>query len=163
MTHKPFRIDLSKLPAVGKDIEGSLVPAFFDLAETDSIKATDPLEYRLHVERDGKDLLLLGELKAGFELECGRCLQRFAYRAEVPHYHAEIPIESEDATIDLTEAIREDILVALPSYPRCEDGNVDPRACPAEGRFEVAADTESDEPADQDTGVWDVLDELKNR
>ena len=163
MSHKPFRIDLNKLPSVGKDIEGTLPPAFFDLAETDTIKATEPLVYQLHIERDGKELCLLGELNAGFELECGRCLERFAFRAEMPHYHAEIPIESEDATIDLTEAIREDILVALPSYPRCEDGNVEPRVCPAEGRFEVPADAESDEPAEQDTKVWDVLDELKNR
>ena len=162
MTHKPFRIDLNKLPSDGKDIEGTLPPAFFDLQTTDVIKATEPLNYQLHVERDGKDLLLLGELSAGFELECGRCLQKFAYRTEMPHYHAEIPIESEDATIDLTDALREDILVALPSYPRCEDGNVEPRVCPAEGRFEVTAAAESDEPAGQDTGVWDVLDKLKN-
>lgn len=163
MHHKPFRIDLSKLPSDGKEIEGTIVPAFFDLAPTDTIQATGPLNYQLKVERDGKDLLLLGEVSAQFELECGRCLGRFAYRTEMPHYHAEIPIENEDATIDLTETIREDILLALPSYPRCEDGNVEPRVCPEEGRFEVPADAGSEEPAGQDTAVWDVLDQLKNR
>ncbi len=163
MSHKPFRIDLSKLPSGGKDLEGTLPPAFFELAPTDTIKAIGPLNYVLHVERDENDLVLTGELTAEFELECGRCLSRFSYRAELPHYLADIPIENEDETIDLTSTVREDILVALPGYPRCEDGNVEPRVCPAEGRFEVAAEAESDEPAKQSTEVWNVLDQLKKR
>lgn len=164
MSHKPFRIDLSKLPSDGKDIEGTLQPAFFELDPKDPIKATGPLNYVLHIERDENDIILTGELTADFELECGRCLTRFPYRAEMPNYLSDVPIEKEDATIDLTNTIREDILVALPGYPRCEDGNVEPRACPAEGKFEVAADAESDEePSKQGTDVWNVLDQLKKR
>ena len=113
--------------------------------------------------RDENDIVVTGEMDAMFELECGRCLQRFPYHADFPDFSSDQPIENEDAMIDLTDLVREDILVALPSYPRCEDGNVEPRECPAEGKFDTTAETEADAPATQATAVWDVLDHLKNR
>ncbi len=165
MSHAPFRIDLRNLPTEGKDISGTLTPAFFELSETDDIKAISPVTYELNVLRDGKDLLVTGSLDATFELTCGRCLQRFQQHVEMDDYQTEIPFEDASSTIDLTEPIREDILLALPSYPRCEDGNVEPRECPAQGKFEMATDESApDESAEAPApGVWNVLDQLKNR
>ncbi len=165
MSHAPFRIDLRNLPPEGRDLAGSVLPAFFDLRENDDIKAVSPLTYELNVLLDNKDLLITGKVDATFELMCGRCLQRFQQRVEMDDYQTEIAVEDPAATIDLTDAIREDILLALPSYPRCEDGNVEPRECPAQGRFEPAADESApDKSAEaQAPGVWNVLDQLKNR
>ena len=165
MSHTPFKIDLRNLPEDGKDLTGTLTPQFFELSETDDVKAVSPLHYDLHVERDGKDVLVSGRLEAGFELVCGRCLQTFGQHVELDGYQAEIPIEDPAATIDLTEAVREDILLALPSYPRCENGNVEPRECPAQGKFEPATDESAPgEPAGpQARDVWNVLDQLKKR
>jgi uncharacterized metal-binding protein YceD (DUF177 family) len=164
MYHKPFRIDLKNLPDGGKEIEGTLPPSFFGLEPTDPVKATGPLNYHLTVERDDDDLVVTGEMSAPFELECGRCLNKFPYLADFPHYASDQPIEGEDAMIDLTDLVREDILVALPSYPRCEDGNVEPRQCPAEGKFDSTEEPADDEPASTPgTAAWDALDQLKNR
>ena len=72
----------------------------------------------------------------------------------------DVPVENE-APIDLTTSLREDILLALPTHPRCESGNVTPRECPAEGRFDPGQDASGDESA---TGgkAWEALDQLKN-
>lgn len=164
MHHRPFRIDLKNLPDGGKEIEGTLPASFFELDPSDAVKATGPLHYHLTVERDDDDLVVTGEMSAPFELECGRCLQRFPYLADFPHFLSDQTIEGEDSMIDLTDLVREDILVALPSYPRCEDGNVEPRQCPAEGKFDSTAEPEDDEPASTPgTAAWDALDQLKNR
>jgi uncharacterized metal-binding protein YceD (DUF177 family) len=157
--HCQFQIDLRSLPDDGRDISGQEPPSFFALSETDPIHAVSPLKYDLHVERDGGDLIVTGRLEAVFSLECGRCLERYEHRVDLSCYSAELEIEK-DPTINLTDTIREDTLVALPSYPRCEGGNVRPRQCPAEGRFENALETAEDEPQSAGPGVWEALNKL---
>ena len=85
--------------------------------------------------------------------------ERFEHRLEIPDYAAELEFEK-DATINLTDTIREDTLLALPSYPRCEGGNVRPRQCPAEGRFEPVLETAEEEPQSAGPGVWEALNKL---
>lgn len=163
MPHGPLFLDLRFLPAEGKDLEGTLPPSFFDLSKDDSIQAVSPLRYTLHVERDDGDLLVSGELEATFSLICGRCVEPFQERVHLPHYATELEIAN-SLTMDLTDSIREDILLALPSYPRCEDGNVQPRECPAQGRFQSASEHDApDEAPKQDRAVWEVLDQLQKK
>lgn len=157
--HRPFQIDIRSLPDGGKDISGHEPAAFFNLAPEDSIQAVSPLTYQLHIERDEGDLLVSGTLEATFSLECGRCLGRFEHQVQMGTYAAELEI-NKDATINLTDTIREDILLALPSYPRCEDGNLRPQQCPAEGRFESVLETAEDEPQSAGPGVWEALNKL---
>jgi uncharacterized protein len=157
--HRPFFIDLRSLPEIGKDLIGQELPAFFALEASDPIQATSPLNYDLHIERDGSDLLITGRLEATFSLECGACLERFDYHVELADYQSEIEI-AKDETINLTDTVREDTLLALPSYPRCEDGNVRPHQCPAEGRFEPVLETAPDEPQSAGPGVWEALNKL---
>lgn len=157
--HRPFFIDLRSLPDGGKDISGQELPTFFALDPKDSIQAVSPLKYDLHIERDGGELLISGRLEATFSLECGACLERFEQRVELEDYSSEIEIGKDD-TINLTDTVREDTLLALPSYPRCDAGNVHPRQCPAEGRFEPALETAPDEPQSAGQGVWEALNKL---
>ena len=155
----PFSLDLRSLPQDGKHIEGSVPPSFFALRPDDPVRPVSPLTFSLDITHDEKDVLVAGSLSAIFSLECGRCTERFEHELSLPDYQLELPLEN-NPTMDLTEAIREDILLALPSYPRCEDGNISPRACPAEGRFQ--SDEASAGPQGGDRGVWDALDKLKD-
>lgn len=157
--HRPFHIDLRSLPEGGKDISGTEQPSFFGLKPEDGIQAVSPLQYDLHIEKDDDEVVVTGSLEATFSLECGRCLERFDHRVALSHYETEITFEK-DMTINLTDTIREDTLVALPSYPRCEAGNVRPRQCPAEGRFEPAPETVVEEPESAGCGAWDALNKL---
>lgn len=157
--HRPFSIDLRSLPDGGKDISGQEAPAFFELDANDPIQAISPLKYDLHIERDGGDLLVTGSLEVTFSLECGRCLERYEHKVALTHYASELEI-AKDPTINLTDTIREDTLVALPSYPRCEAGNVRPRQCPAEGRFDTVLETAGEEPQSAGPGVWEALNKL---
>jgi uncharacterized protein len=166
MAHSKFKVDLRHLTEDGHDLEGTEPASFFALTEKDNVRAVGPVSYTLHAERDDDDLIVTGTLEARFSVECGRCLQPFEIEVLLDPYVAELPIEATDEMIDLTECVREDILLALPSFPRCEDGNVNPRECPEQGRFDTASDTEDtagESAPSQDQHVWDVLDQLKNR
>jgi uncharacterized metal-binding protein YceD (DUF177 family) len=157
-----LKIDPHGLPLNGLHFEGELPASVFDLGENDPIKPVSPLSLRLHVIRDDDDLVATGSLAATFELVCGRCAERFQQRLDLDPYELVVAIEN-DAPIDLTTWVREDMLLALPPHPRCENGNVTPRECPAEGRFDPAADaagTESGEAAG--SRAWEALDQLSN-
>ncbi len=156
----PFQFDVRNLPEDGKQISGTQPATFFQLPETDTARADTPLSYNLTILRDEDDIIVTGSVDVTFSLECGRCLERFQHRIEMPDYQTEVPIEKE-TTIDLTELIREDILLTLPNFPRCEDGNVEPRDCPAEGRFNANESSLSQEMPGADDGVWNALDKLK--
>ena len=157
-----LKIDPRGLPPDGQHFEGTLPASLLNLAENDPVKALSPVTYALNVMRDEDELIVTGSLAATFQLDCGRCAEPFQQRLEIDDYTLEVEIEN-DQPVDLTTWLREDILLALPTYPRCEDGNIQPRDCPAEGRFEDAPDTIVIEPhEDKDDAVWEALDQLKN-
>jgi len=157
-----LKIDPHGLPDDGLFIEGSQPSSFFDLPATDLTQAVSKLEYALNVVKDESDLIVTGTLAATFEMECGRCTERYQHRLEINDYVQEIELEN-DAPVDLTTWLREDILLTLPTYPRCENGNVQPRECPAEGSFEDAPNSVIIEPHQaEDKAVWEALDQLKN-
>ncbi|MEZ0389131.1 MAG: DUF177 domain-containing protein [Verrucomicrobium sp.] len=157
-----LKIDPRSIPQEGLHVEGTLPVTIFALSEEDSVNPLSPLAYDLTVMRDENDLLIHGQIGATFELTCGRCAERYQTRMELQTYGLDVQLENEDP-IDLTIYLREDILLALPTYPRCETGNVAPRDCPAEGKFNPETEpngTELDEAADRN--VWESLDQLNN-
>jgi len=82
---------------------------------------------------------------------------------ELNDYRTEQEIQNE-AIIDLTTVIREDILLALPDYPRCEDDTRSPRDCSVPRPLtEASAETESENDGPPQAGVWDALDKIEDR
>ena len=157
-----IRIDLRQLPIEGKVVEGEISGDVFDLSSNDNARPESPLHYRLKVRRSGDFLHLDGVIEALFSLDCGRCLEPYKLSIKKDEYRVEIPIENDDI-IDLTDRLREDILLDLPGYPRCEDGNVDVRDCPAKGEFEIRESGDNPQgrldEAD-DKSVWGALDDI---
>lgn len=157
-------VDLKNFPKdEGLFYEGELPPSVFELDSKDIIQPESPLIYRIQVFKDEEDLILTGYLEARFSLQCGRCGERFFMDQLMNNYGQSIPIEN-DQSIDLTSYLREDMLLSLPNYPRCETGNVNPRDCPAQGRFESDLDFQQDDESTEAGGsnTWEALDKLNN-
>ena len=164
-------IDLNLMPEDVAVFSGELPAGVFDLPEEDSARAGSPLAYELKA-RKGIDLLsVTGSISATFQMECGRCLARFPYQVLIEDYELEIPLENQ-SLIDLTEELREDILLLLPNFPRCEESNLEPRTCPALGRFQTVESSDDPiAPGEEDAAkdeansgpdkVWDALDTFK--
>ena len=159
---KQLVIDLGDLPEGGKQLTGALSPDIFQLGESDA-RPLGPLEFDLQVQRLEDELLLMGLLQAPFEFECARTLQRFkmTIRAENAAIALEIGHQGE---IDATEALREELLLAFPSYPRCDEGD-DPMPCEVNPRYlavdkPVEGDVENP-PDPHGDSRWAALDELE--
>ena len=114
-------VDLRQLPPDGKEISGETGGEVFELSKEDPAQSSSPLLLEITARQMGDFLHLEGNIEATFSLEFGRCLQRYLHTVRKPDYIAEIPIENGDI-IDLTPRLREDILLDLPGYPRCENG-----------------------------------------
>jgi len=158
-------IHLNELPPEGKFFEGEIRTDPFQLTEKADPRYVPPIRFALTVRLDGPDVIVEGSISARFDLECARCGQWFPWEVELDEFYSQEPRDGA-ITLDLTAQIREDILLALPGYPRCEDSNVESRVCPAEGRFAKESDyAPLDEAAGKEPerrAVWNVLDQLES-
>lgn len=159
-----MKIDLNTLPDDGQGYSGEFPPEIFDLRETD-ILGVGPLRYDLFAQRFDSELLLTGSLEATFELTCLRSLHPFKKTISLPNAAVSIEID-QDSLIDPTEALREEVLLELPTNPKCEDGD-DPQACEIDSRY-LAVDKTTEEgvnspPADEKPNPWAALDALDSQ
>ena len=110
-----FVISLPTLPEEGRWFEGELSEKVFDLPDKLAVPEGG-IHYRLHALVTGAELLLRGHLRAEFRLQCVASLEYFPHTVEFPDFTELVPVTGSE--VDLTELLREEILLGLPSYPR---------------------------------------------
>lgn len=158
-----LKIDPATLPEEGKRLAGELPAEIFDLPEGDA-KPLGALVYELWAQRFGSELLLTGTLSAPFEFMCVRTLHPFVQTIRLNA--AAIAVEiGQDAEIDLTDALREEVLLAFPVDPRCEEGDVE-QQCEIDPRYlsvdKPGEDELTNPPRAGGDDRWSALDHLKD-
>ena len=158
-----FIVDLTTLPEEGKEFSGELPQEIFGLPEGDA-QAVGPLEYDVRVQRFESELLITGELSAPFEFTCVRTLHPFIQTIRLDQAAISLEI-GKDSEMDVTDALREEILVNFPIDPRCEEGDV-PQKCEIDPRYlsvdKPAEDELSTPPRAEGDDRWSALDILKD-
>lgn len=140
----------------GDVLEGQLSSDFLNTTE---FQPHSPLSYTLYVTIEKNEILILGQLQISGASPCARCLNELPIEIHLNEFTLLIPLQKQD-TIDLTEALKEDILLALPSYPKCE---LDEQfRCPITGKNWKAVwqSTEASPPL---SNHWSKLDKLKEK
>ncbi len=101
--------------------EGDVSSDFLsDCIEPDRFSVISPVHYRFQCERSGRGILVRGIVRVGLSCYCDRCLSPF--ELELPEVDICIFREGlEDREIDLTEDIREDIVLSLPARLLCDE------------------------------------------
>lgn len=154
-------IDLATLPDDGRRFAGELPAGIFDLPAGDA-RPTGPLSYDLHVQRFEGELFLSGLLSAPFEFTCVRSLHPFIKTIRLEQVPISLEIGSA-SSIDASDALREEILLAFPADPRCEDGD-EPMHCSIDPRYlavdKSAGDGVEDAPSPRGDDRWAALDAL---
>ncbi len=147
-----MKIHIHQIPAEGLHLEGQEEDDILDLRDP-NILPLENVHYMLDVGASGSSVYATGRLWAEVELECGACLRHFNYPVVVGNFAIQID-RSGPELVDLTPAIREDILLALPPYPRCDwDGKI---VCPG-----PRADWSTVGGAPKAANAWDALNDLK--
>ncbi|MCU0794952.1 MAG: DUF177 domain-containing protein [Akkermansiaceae bacterium] len=155
-------IDLALLPEEGQELCGEIPGEIFELPSTDA-RSVGPLAYDLRVQRFGSELLLTGNLAAPFEFTCVRTLHPFVQTIRIDSAAISVEI-AEDAQIDVTPALREEILIEFPPYPRCDEAD-EPQHCEIDPRYLAVDKLPGNEvetrPRAEGDSRWAALDALK--
>ncbi len=155
-----MKIYVRQIPPDGLHLEGEETDDILQLEDPAAVRALSPLRYALEIGLSEGGLWASGRLEMELELQCVRCLEMFPYPVRVEDFALQIDLAGEEM-IDLTPLLREDILLALPFYPRCDwsGERICPAALPAQenaGRPE-----QSDANGHVPSSAWQTLDQLK--
>ncbi len=155
-------IPLEEFPEEGRRLGGELDGALFGI-DDDFLRSTGPLRYELEAQLYDTELMVRGRASAPFRLRCNRCLEEFDYEVEV-----EDIILTEDVKgkleADLTEQLREELVLCLPDYPKCElvGEECEMQKNASYGDFRLDKDPQSgvDSATPSGESVWDALDQI---
>lgn len=147
-------------------LKGELGIDIFQIESSGDIRSIGPVACDFHTTISGEHLILDGNLSIPCQLRCVGCLEDFSYFRDISDYHAEIKID-DFTQLDLTEHIRDDILLEIPTYPHCTDGIHIEHTCPMKGPFSfeskgtkpLSDSSEEEQPPD----IWAALDDLDSK
>lgn len=158
---KNLTIDAATLPEEGKVFSGELDGSVFGMTSEDT-QAAGPLEYDIHVQKFDSELLVRGSLSAAMQFTCVRTLQPFVQTITAESF--DLSLELAGNQVDLTDHLREELVILFPDYPRCDEAD-EPMDCEVDSRY-LAVDkpTGSDvktPPRDAAPNPWDALDTIR--
>ena len=150
-------------------------PLFFDGTETRDIldlnaapeapemTAVSDITYQLYASKTGQDLLVNGSATFDLETTCARCMKNIVIpvtASKMCLFHENVP----EQEVDLTDEVREELLLALPDYIYCAEdcqglcpkcgANLNDGDC-------GCADNGDEPPVAPEDSPWSVLDQLK--
>lgn len=111
-------IDVARLDPEGEDYEGVLDDAVLEM-DGELLRPFAGIRYELFVQQFGTELLVRGTLAQDFEAVCARCGADFDFTTTVDDFTTSVEIDEKTEFVDLTDELRQSIILALPSYPVC--------------------------------------------
>jgi len=160
----PLQFEIVEIPDEGTDVEGELPFSAVAIEDTERWTFSTPFRYSLHFSaiNAGKDLLVQGSVSGSVQVLCDRCEDEFSWDFSEKNlcYTFE---NAFGTTIDLTDFIREDILLSFPQQFLCSEDcqglcpqcgqNLNHGECDCESPEESEGDNDRPNP-------WAALDKL---
>jgi uncharacterized protein len=122
-----LKLNIRRLEDRDIALEGELTPQELDLECADElVHVRQPVHYELTGHKAGHNVMVEGRLELMLDCECARCLKPFQQPLKIEGWTAHLPLEGEekvevkDDSVDLTPALREDILLEFPQHPLCK-------------------------------------------
>lgn len=98
-------------------LRGALPPAVFGLENDPSVRNPRELNYELTAERKSAEVLVRGRVWADMELECAKSGLFFSTKVEDSAFLRDYSISDRSGPLDLTEDVREAVVINIPPYP----------------------------------------------
>ena len=114
-------VDVARLEAGGEAYCGETGTGLLELGESEWVTPVGGMRYALRVEMAGDELLVRGEVRQSLRCVCSRCADTFETEAADGEFVCAEEINEATEFLDLTEQVREAIILALPGYPVCDE------------------------------------------
>lgn len=85
------------------------------------VRPLEPVLYDIAVQWTGGELIVRGRLTTRVSMCCARCGAWFESRVTAPDFSRVLEVGGEGGIVDLTDDIREDMLLALPFVALCSE------------------------------------------
>lgn len=110
-------VDVARLDEEGEDFAGETGDVLG--LGSEFIRPLGGIHYDLFAQVLGTELVVRGSLEEDFAAVCSRCAKNFTFTSEVRDYTASFEVDEKTQFVDLTEDLRQSIILALPTYPVC--------------------------------------------
>jgi len=114
-------VDLARLDAEGEWFRGELAPEVLEVGASDILTPVGGIAFGLFVQVLGTELLVRGDVRQRLTCVCSRCAEAFDTEAGEKDFIRSFEINDATEFLDLTEEVREAIILALPGYPVCRE------------------------------------------
>ena len=112
-------IEPVRIPEEGRAYAGDEPAAILELAADALLKPVGPIHYDLKAILVTGQLVVTGRVGARFTGPCCRCGCSMELEVVDPEFACDREIKDPTLVVDLTEDLRESILLVLPPYPVC--------------------------------------------
>lgn len=147
----PLHLSLESLEHGPVQLSGVLPGSILGLEDEVEIRNVGDIRYELTATRTGTEVLVTGTAEAPMELECVRSGQFFSTILRESAFLRDFSIEESGDELDLTEEVREAVLLQLPNYPVSPEAQSD--------EFELPS-LPSRLTDDEESSPWNDLDNL---
>lgn len=113
-----FIIDVARLDEGGEEFVGAVDDAILE-CDGELLRPFGGIRYELTAQQFGTELLVRGTLAQDFDAVCCRCGGDFDFTATVTDFATSVEVGEKTDFVDLTDELRQSIILALPSYPVC--------------------------------------------
>lgn len=152
-----IKLSLSRLEKEKITLDGSFDEGFLDLGNDDFISVKSFVNYNFEAELHASGIVIRGSASVRIGGECGRCLTPVEQDVETDFTIFIDELGSADE-VDVSEEIREELLLAFPANILCADDCKG--LCPECGANLNKKECSCTQSAQSAPSPWDKLDEL---
>ena len=116
-----MKLQLNKIPAEGFHLIGEEPAEVLGLVDDPVFSASGPICSELYAQVVDGTLIVRGTVSAEIRAECARCTQIFSTTVSDSGFLRDYSDIFEVEEVDLTEGLREAIILELPSFPLCDE------------------------------------------
>jgi len=114
-------IDVAKIPESGLKFNEEEPGEILGLEEGDEFRSAGPVRCDLYAQVVDEILIVRGTLAAPIKARCARCTQIFSTTVTDSGFLRDFPGIEGTEEVDITEDLREAILLDLPHFPLCDE------------------------------------------
>ncbi|MFC1462496.1 DUF177 domain-containing protein [Verrucomicrobiota bacterium] len=112
-------VDIANMPFDGKHYAGEEPASALRMGEEPGICVEKPVGYDLKAYMASGELIVEGKLAASVSFRCSRCAESFPFQVEIRDFQCAREVGSDVESVDLTDEIRESIILGFPNHPVC--------------------------------------------
>ena len=114
-----MRVEIPRLHRDGEWFEGVEPGEVLKLGDDVAMAPAGEISYRLFVQAVSDELVVSGEVRMALRFVCARCAETFVCEVADSEFVRAYELAAATEFVDLTDDIREAIILALPANPLC--------------------------------------------